>query len=169
MESGSFRTTADDLIAANRLHWLQTFRLKRAILLLMAILAVSSLWLSWSHGWWGVVAALMLGPILAILYGALWLGSWLLVGLLARRRWRQSEPMWVDQQVTWTAEEIEFRSVRGEARFPWHDFYRWAADEKSILLYQSENAFYTLPLRGFTSEAAREIASLLTVANVPQR
>ena len=169
MKQGSFRMTAEDLIAANRLHWRQTFRLKRAILLLVAILAASSLWLSWNYGREGIVASLMLGAFLSGAYLLLWLGSWLCVAPLARRAWRQSERMWVDQQVGCTADEIEFVSSRGEVRFPWSDFYRWAADEKSILLYQSACAFYALPLRGFHPEAGREIASILTVARVRPR
>ena len=161
--------TAEDLIAANRLHWRQTFRLKRAILLLVTILAASSLWLSWNYGREGIIASLMLSAFLSGAYLLLWLGSWLCVAPLARRAWRQSERMWVDQQVRWTADEIEFVSSRGEVRFPWSDFYRWAADKKTVNLYQSARAFYSLPLRGFDPEAGHEIASILTAAEVQLR
>ena len=64
---------------------------------------------------------------------------------------------------------MQFASERGEVRDNWTSFFSWAADDRSILLYQSANLFISLPIRDFSEDAKIDILAALKNAGVPER
>ena len=112
------------------------------------LLAVGSIWLT-------IVAICIFG--------------WFMIPRQARRTWHQSRKMWVERRVTWDVEKNHFNSARGEIPVGWGDYYRWAADDRSLLLYQDWRMFYLAPLRTLPAEAKEEIIGYLKVAGVQKR
>ena len=165
MEAGSYTLSADDLVAANQLHWRRVNGNKRALLLPLLVggFAGSLLFLLGESGF-ALAISLVIGG-----YYFLALISWILFSVSARRSWKQARSMWIEQQVEYTPEHIQFTSERGSVRFAWSDFYRWTADEDYILLYQTAGTFYTLPLRGFAADADERMLKLIREAGVRQR
>ena len=165
MEAGSYTLSADDLVAANQLHWRRVNGDKRALLLPLLVGGCSgSLLLLLGQRGFALAVSLVTGG-----YYLLALTSWILFSVNARRSWKQARSMWIEQQVEYTPEYIQFTSERGSVRFAWSDFYRWAADEDYILLYQTAGTFYTVPLRGFVANAGEGMLKLIREAGVRQR
>jgi hypothetical protein len=171
MEEGSYTLTLDDLIAANRLHWKQTVvrDWKRALVTGLAGISLLclSLWLARPCAGiadYVIVATLVIGAVTML--GAL---SWLIIVPVSRRGWKQSRKMWVPQQVHCDPQGIQFKSERGEVRIRWGDFYQWAADERTLLLYTTARSFFAIPLAGFRSGARETLAGMIQTAGVRQR
>ena len=169
MEEVMYKLTADDFLAASRLHSTRAFRWKRAVLAFVLIVLCWSVWLWASFPELGLSAYAAVPVVVVALYCLMWLLGWYLLVLVTRRSWEQSHKMWIEQRVRFTSEAIEFHSERGDVRILWSDFYRWAADAKILLLYQTSRSYITVPLRGFEPEATIKIRNLLEAAGVPER
>jgi YcxB-like protein len=165
---GGFTTTEEDLVAANRLHARQLWN-RRAVLrgwvLGTVTLAVIAIWLcervDWKMVWVPLVAAgyMVIGALV----------SQLTFSHFARRHYRQARSFWHPTTLEWDSNSIRFASDRGNVRYNWTDFFSWAADDRSILLYQTGNSFITVPTRGLSEEAKIEIVSALKGASVGER
>ena len=64
---------------------------------------------------------------------------------------------------------MHFASERGEVRDNWTSYFSWAADDRSILLYQSANSFITLPAKDLGVDARIDIVAALKNAGVTER
>jgi hypothetical protein len=165
---GNFTTTEEDLVAANRLHARQLWNWRAVVrgwVLGTIALALVAIWLcgrvDWKMLWVPLIAAgyMAVGAIVAQLT----------FSHFARRHYRQARSFWHPTTLYWDSDSIRFASDRGDVRFNWTDFFSWAADERSILLYQSANYFYTIPTRDLDAEARTDIAAALKNAGVVER
>jgi len=169
MNSATFTIIPEDLIAANRLHFIKLFSIRRWLLTFIGSAVSIALIFYGFDLRIGVVGYLVaLGSMWAIIVAICGLG-WLMVPRQSRRTWTQAQKLWIETNVQWDAEAITFKSVRGESRVPWSAYHRWAADDRSILLYQDERTFYTLPIRDFPANARNEIVGFLKTAGVAER
>jgi hypothetical protein len=165
---GTFTTTENDLVAANRLHARQLWN-RRAVLrgwtLATVALALAAIWLcgrvDWTVLWMPLVAAafMAVGAVL----------SQLTFSYAARQHYRQARSFWHPTTVAWDDNSVRFASDRGNVQFEWADFFAWAADDRSILLYQSGNLFITIPMRALDEHAKKEIVSALKNGGVASR
>lgn len=169
MNQVSYSVGVDDLAAANRLYFIKTISIRRWIGTFVASAVAIALTL------WGFIGQID-SEIYLLALGSIWLTiiaicifGWFMIPRQARRTWQQSQKMWVEQLVTWDAEKIHFNSARGEIHVSWGDYYRWAADNRSLLLYQDWRMFYLVPLRTFSAEAKAEIIGYLKAAGVQER
>lgn len=164
----SFTTTEDDLVAGNRLHVRQLWN-RRAILngWLLAVAVIGLLWIQfcdrfdWSLLWVPLAAAAWL-PI-----G--WLVAQATFTRAGRQAFRQLKPFLRPTMVAWDENSIRFTSSRGESRDDWGNYYAWAADDRSVVLYQSAHLFVTLPVRDIGPDARDDIVSLFKQAGVKER
>ena len=169
MNEATFTIGPEDLSAANLLHFLSLFSIRRwAFVFAGSALAIALLF-------FGLDLSLGLGGYLVVL-GSVWgiiaaicVWGWLSIPRQARRTSKQAQKLWVDTTVTWDADHISFKSTRGVSQIQWSAYYRWAADDRSILLYQDERTFHTLPLRGFPAGARETIIGYLKTAGVEER
>jgi hypothetical protein len=163
-----FTTTEADLVAGNLLHVRQIWN-RRAILkgwiLGTIALGLLGFGLLSCAGW-----RLLLAPVIAAAYMAVGaLVSRQLFVRYARRSFRQAHAFFRSTQLGWDSDTVRFASDRGEVRWRWADFYAWAANDRSILLYQTANSFITVPVAGFPSATKTQIVSALEAAGVLQR
>jgi len=169
MTEVTYTVAADDLVAANRLHFLKSISLRRWLITFLASAVAVGMIV------WGFIGSLETELYLLTL-GGMWalivticIVGWLMIPRQARRTWQQGQKMFVEQRVTWDAEKIWFKSARGEIGVSWGDYYRWTADDRNLLLYQDIRMFYLVPLRTFPSGASEEIIDHLKVAGVRER
>jgi hypothetical protein len=109
-------------------------------------------------------------PVVAAGYMAIGAAaSQLIFSRFARRHYRQAKAFWRPTNMDWDDHSIRFASDRGAVQYQWADFYSWAADNRSILLYQTANSFITIPTRGLNHDGAVEIVSDLVNAGLAVR
>jgi hypothetical protein len=165
---GNFITAEEDVVAANRLHARQLWN-RRAILrgwilatVALALVAIGVCErLNWTMLWVPVASA----TLMVIGAGV----SQLTFSQAARRHFRQAHAFWRPTTIEWDDTSVGFATDRGKVRFQWTDFFSWAADDRSVLLYQSANSFITIPIKKLDQQAKVEIASALKNVGVPER
>ena len=169
MNEATFTVGADDLIAANRFHFKNLFSAERwTFALLGSASAIALLLYGLDLGFDVRDFLYMLAAVWALVVGICVLG-WFLIPRQARRTWSQAEKLWIETAVRWDSDKLHFTNARGVSSVRWADYYRWAADDRSILLYQDERTFFTLPLRQFPADARETITGYLEAAGVEVR
>jgi hypothetical protein len=98
-----------------------------------------------------------------------WIVSQLTFGRAARRNFREAKAFLRPTTIAWDRESVRFTSERGESRDDWSSYFAWAADDRSVLLYQAANLFITLPVRDLGENAKVEIVAALQNAGVKER
>ena len=169
MNEATFTVGPDDLIAANKFHFKNLFSAERwtfALLVSGTVIAV-------------LVYVLDLGfeaKDFLYIFAAVWVVviaicvlGWFAIPRQTRRSWSQAQRLWIETEVRWDSNGIHFKNARGNSHVPWTDYHRWAADERSILLYQDDRSFFTLPLRQFPADARDTITGQLKKAGVQAR
>ena len=163
-----FTTTEEDLVAANQLHARQLWN-RRAVLRgwMLTTIAFALILFSFREQFdW----ALLFAPIAAVPFMMLGAGlARLTFATAARRQYRQGQAFWRPTKIEWTDRSIRFSSDRGQVEHSWSDYFAWAADDRSILLYQSANAFFTLPAAHLGTHVRTQIVSDLSNSGVPHR
>ena len=157
-----------DLVDGNRLHARQLWN-KRTVIrtwLCISIIAIVGCFFAWDADVWDFVwIAIAFAAYMAI-------GSHVgkaIFSRFARRSYRQAKAFWRQTKFSWTDDSLEFKSARGQGRSEWSDFYSWAADEKSVLLYQTANTFITVPVGSIDAVLREEIVTNLRNAGVVER
>jgi hypothetical protein len=165
---GKFTTTEEDLISGNLLHaqevWNRRALLKGWILGTVA-LALLGIAIGEAIDW-----RLLWAPIAAAAYMIVgFFVSRLIFSSAARRSFRQAQPFFRPNTFKWDDSSVEFASDRGKVRDSWKSFYAWAADERSIILYQTAGSFITIPTRDLGQDEKSEIELTVSRAGVPRR
>ena len=165
---GKFTTTEDDLVAGNQLHARQLWN-RRAVLRGWVLFTIAVLLAVFGFcgrvGW-----ALLWAPAAASAYMVVgYYFSQAMFSRYARKGFRQALSFWRPTAIQWDDDSVQFTSDRGQSRDVWTSYYSWAADDRSILLYQSANLFITLPVRDVGNDARISISAALKKAGVKQR
>jgi len=150
MTGSRCRLTADDVVAAYRLH----HRLSRRWLVVVVFVGILILFQFYS----GVRIMLQSGAVywpalimgFAILF--LFVNRWILLPRRARRIFQEQKSLQGEFEVTISNDVFASVSDYGATRQPWDDFVRWKEDPDVILLYQSRALFQILPKRVVTAE-----------------
>jgi hypothetical protein len=169
MNEATFTVSPDDMIAANRLHFLKSFSIKRwlEVFILSAVaLALFNFGFDWMFDPEGYL--IVLGTIWAFLATVCIVG-WFMIPRQARKNWKQAQKMWIERSVSWDADKIHFESEKGQVHLNWSDYYRWAADDRSLLLYQDDQTFNLVPMRNLPPGARETITEYLQAAGVLER
>lgn len=169
MNEATYTVSPEDLTAANRLHFLKSFSLRRWLVAFIFSAVAVGLFIWGFDGFLDPESYLLaLGSIWGFVV-AICIVGWLMIPRQARRSWSQAQKMWIGQRVTWDADKIHFKSQKGEVHVSWGDYYRWAADERTLLLYQDARTFYLVPLGSLPSEARETMTGYLKAAGVQER
>lgn len=168
--SARFSLTADDYIAATRLHITRaSYRnnlIKLALImgLLYAVLAfaVMGQW-TWQHA----AGAVGLGAIAAVI---IVLGiaatNHIMVARRTRRIYAQQKSLHEEFEFSWDETGFDLATPSARSRHHWADFRQWAEGPDGIILYQSDALFNMLPKRALSEEALADIRARLDQAKV---
>ena len=169
MNEATYTVGPDDLVAAYRLNFLKSFSIRQWLFAFIGGAVGMAFLILVSDGVIDPESYLLaLGSIWGIVV-AICIVGWLMIPMQARRIWSQAQKFWTGHRVKWDADQIHFKSERGESHVRWSDYYRWAANDKSLLLYQDSRLFYPLPLQSFPAGAAETIFGYLRAAGVQER
>ena len=168
MSEAKFTIREKDLVAANRLHARQLWN-RGAVLRGWGLATVALVLILFSicghFGW-----MLLWAPAAAALFMAVGAAiAYLTFSNAARRHYHQAEAFWIPTSIDWDDTSIRFASERGNVQIKWADFFAWAVDDRSILLYQSGNSFITVPTKSLGENAKFEIPLALKNAGVAVR
>ena len=109
----------------------------------------------------GVATALVITLALAALI-------WWTIPMNARRKYHQRK-MWDEVHFNWDDRGVTLTSNHGSGNFAWDEFFTWATDKRTVLLYLDPRLFYVLPLRAFPFGASNDIVAALASAGVKPR
>lgn len=164
----NFTTIEGDWIAANRLHAKQLWNRRATLrggLFFSAAAGLLGFSIFRSAGWY-----LLLIPGAAVAYMLVgYFVAQLAFSRAARRSFHQSKAFLRPTEIEWDAKNVRLTSERGTVQDAWVDFFAWAADDRSVLLYQSANAFITLPVRDLGLDAQRSIVDALRKSGIKER
>lgn len=161
MPSTAFQPTQEDILAANRLHFvtsLRTGRILRAYLLGAALCAAAGLAAAWLLDR-SMVATAVLGAVCwAAFLSLVLLAGYLRLPRHARRTFAQQTSLHGDVTVDWSDAGISTRSERGQSRFEWGDLIGIVEGRDAILLCHSDLQFTFIPKRALSDE---QVASIM--------
>ena len=160
MPSTVFQPTLEDILAANRLHFVTSFksrRMLRAYLLGGALCAAAGLAAAWL-----LHLSMAVTAVLGAVYWAAFLSAVLLAGYLrlpiqTRRTFAQQKSLHGEVAVKWSETGISMTSERGHSQFKWEDFVEIVEGPDAILLRQTDTLFSFIPKRLLSEEQAASI------------
>lgn len=161
MQQVTFELTAQDLVAARKLHYRTYIKSKRAMrgyilgtaIILCLTLATIPIW--------GLATGLTI-TAMGLLYWCALLGAILLVGYWrvpsqSRRLFAQHKALVDRTTADWDSNGIAFTSAKGSTRLAWGDFTGLMEDDHSLLLLQNELLFNLIPKRVLSIEQIADI------------
>lgn len=141
--------TAQDFLAAQRLHFRPKPPVRWAGYLLVAVLALMlgsevatiARGDTLPRGWWILPAGLAYGAFL----------FFFLLPWRVARIFKQNPALAAVTRITLNDEGLFLESSRGQLRFGWPMIKRWKTNRDMILVYHAGSQFHTLPLRCFST------------------
>src|SRR5713226_8076234 len=142
----SLTLTADDYVAANRLHIRSCYRSRRALagfalaaLGYLIFLAIAYL------DRWGTAELVALNAGAAA-FVALWMASYFLyVPIATRRTFRNHKTLHHPYTYSWSETGFTVANVSGEWRVAWSDYLKWREDAQVFIFYQAPRLFNMVP------------------------
>lgn len=149
-----FRLTEDDMVAAARLFGREGLRRPRTLrLFAMLALMAFALFTALLMGVESFDGAVFLGhlPLIVLLTALPFAVVWALIAILtpraARTTYRQQRSLQVELTYAWSDRGLAISSEYGAFEIPWSHFMRWAEDERTFLLYESDRLYRLVPRR----------------------
>ncbi|MDR6869679.1 hypothetical protein J2Y55_000672 [Bosea sp. BE125] len=157
--SVSFTLTADDYVAANKLHVLNFYRdrFRLAVIaagvLLYVLFIVSDYASGWSFGTFAGIVHLFAFFLLLMPF----LSYFLFAPDIARKTFRKQKSL--QQPLTWSWSEagLKVTSDGGEWLTPWDHYLKRAENAEIFLFYQAPRLFQMVPKRVLTPEQLAEL------------
>ncbi|WP_448662368.1 YcxB family protein [Sphingomonas sp. CJ20] len=116
--------------------------------------------------------------VLVALAGSVATGAGVFVGIMlvarrllprrARRAYRQHRGLRDPIRAEWDDAGLRIAAATGESRLAWGDYVRWSADDRVLLLYQTDYLFNILPRAAMTEAQHASILAALAAHDVPR-
>lgn len=143
--------TADDLIAAQRLHLRPrpVLRVVGIVLLALACVAAVAMFVgpvaadTPSVVKWALLASIAYFPILFAV----------LIPYRARRSFRQRKDLQRETSFAASEDGIHLQGENMQGTKPWSDYLKWKEGKRTFLVYLSDNMFHVVPKRFFDPES----------------
>lgn len=167
-----FSLTADDYVAATRLHMTRAFyrnKLAKLTLIMGLIYAVLAFVVMGEWSWPYAAVAAGLGAVAAVIV-ALGIAATnsIMVARRSRRIYAQQKSLHDEFEFAWDETGFDLSTQSARSRHNWADFRHWAEGPDGIILYQSDALFNMLPKRAFSEDALADIREGLRQAKVRQ-
>lgn len=139
--------TAQDFLAAQRLHFRPKLAFRWALYLFLAVLALMLALQVWvvarsgamPRGWWVLPAGLAYGAFL----------FFILLPWRVARIFKQNPGLAAPTRMKIVDEGLLLDSSRGQLRFGWPMLKRWKTNREMILVYHAGSQFHIFPRRCF--------------------
>lgn len=163
-----FKLDEDDMVHAARLFALSSLRRRKTLGGLGIIFLVCLVLMSLIAGVvfpfnserlardWPYVLLASLFPFLLVFMLGLVVNP-----LLARRIYRQQRSLHGEIGLAWTDERLEFDSEYGQFAMPWNHFTRWAEDNRTFVLFESDRLYRIIPKRVLDADTERSLRDRL--------
>lgn len=167
-----FSLTADDYVAAVRLHLTRAFYRNRLIkvALIMGLFYAGLIFFILGQWTW-LYAAIALGAgavAAAIIALGIAATNHIVTARRSRRIFAQQKSLHDAFEFSWDETGCDLSTASARSRHPWADFRQWAEGPDGIILYQSDALFNMLPKRAFSEDALADIRECLRRAEVRQ-
>ena len=167
-----FEITADDYVAANRLHVHLIYFSWRGLRALVILWLLYTLVVVALSGEWDLARILpLLGittigtPIIAAcIFGI----NAFLLARRTRRLFDQQRSLHGKMIAEWNEAGLQLASPNGSGIHEWSDFIKWAESKTMLLFYQNDMLFNLVPKRALTAEQAEDIKTALRAQGVRQ-
>jgi len=157
----SFRYAELDYVHALRTHYASVLRLRLDIFIVVALTAIGSYCLSIpNQHWFGIVCISLAGSFSLLLLAAfLFLPRWI---------FRRELKLHDDYALTFSPDEIHFRTKSIDSHLQWSMYTRAIVDARSFLLYYGERNFTVIPKRVFVNAEQMQIFEQMLIKRVQQ-
>ncbi|MCR6672257.1 YcxB family protein [Devosia ginsengisoli] len=148
-----FALVVDDVVAGSRLYSLTGLRQRKVWIAWTCLWLGFLVFLAFVNGMdralarWPMLLGISLLPFLAIL-----LLVWILGPISARRMFRQQKSLQGQLVYAWTDTGLHVESEYGAFAMPWSHFIRWAEDDRTFLLFESDRLYRMIPKRVLTAD-----------------
>ncbi|WP_447727904.1 YcxB family protein [Sphingomonas koreensis] len=167
-----FNLTADDYVAAMRLHMTRAFYRNKLIKLavIMGLLYAALVFFILGQWTWLYVGiAVAAGTIAAtVIMLGIAAANHLLLPRRSRRIYTQQKSLHDEFEFSWDEAGFDLSTQSARSRHPWADFRHWAEGPDGIIVYQSDALFNMLPKRAFSEDTLADIRERLRQAEVRQ-
>jgi len=167
-----FEISADDYVAANRLHARLIYFSWRGLRALVIVWLLYTLVAVAIGGQWTLAGIL---PILAgtaigtpiIALAILGINA-LLLARRTRRLFDQQRSLHGKMMAKWNEAGLQLTSPNGSGIHEWSDFIKWAESKTILLFYQNDMLFNLVPQRALDAEQLEDIKTALRAQGVRQ-
>ena len=150
--SVSLTLTADDYVAANRLHFLNCFRRRSAIAVGVMFVVAYAVWMAIARlDQWPMIGVIALNAGFAAVVIFLIANYFLLIPMTTRRTYRKHKALHRPYTFSWSESGLTVTSESGEWKVAWDDYLKWDENEQIFILYQAPRLF-NMPKRALTPE-----------------
>jgi YcxB-like protein len=151
--SVSLTLTAEDYVAANRLHCLNCFRRRSAVAVGVMFVLAYVVWMAIARiDQWPTIGVVALNAGFAAVVLFLIANYFLLVPFTTRRTYRKHRALHRPYTFAWSESGLTITSESGEWKVAWSDYLKWDENAQIFLLYQAPRLFNMLPKRVLTPE-----------------
>ena len=156
--SVSLTLTAEDYVAANRLHFLKCLRSRSAFVAFAMLVAAYLIWMAIARiDQWGTTGVVALNACFAAVVVLTMANYFLLIPITTRRTYRNHKALHHPYTFSWSETGLTVTSTSGEWQVAWSDYLKWHEDAQVFVLYQAPRLFNMLPKRALTPEQIVDI------------
>jgi hypothetical protein len=156
--SVSLTLTADDYVAANRLHFLNCYRKRSAVAVFVLLVLAYLVWTAVAHLYqWGATGWLAMNACFAAVPACVIASYFLSVPISTRKSYRNHKALHRPYTFSWSETGLAVTSASGEWNVAWSDYLKWDENARVFILYQAPRLFNILPKRALTEEQIVDI------------
>jgi YcxB-like protein len=154
--SVSLTLTADDYVAANRLHFLRCLRTRSALAAFAMVVAAYLIWMWIAYiDRWDAIGVIALNACFAAFVLLMIANYFLFVPVSTRRTYQKQKTLHRPYTYSWSETGLTF--ANGEWRVAWSDYLKWREDALIFIFYQAPRLFNMVPKRVLTSEQTADL------------
>jgi hypothetical protein len=156
--SVSLTLTADDYVAANRLHLLGYLRKRTALVNYTMLVLAYFVWVAAAYlGQWGAMGWLAFNACFAAVPVCIIASYFLSIPITTRKTYRDHKTIHRPYTYSWSETGLAVASANGEWNLAWSDYLKWDENAQVFILYQAPRLFNILPKRALTAEQIVDI------------
>lgn len=156
----SLTFTADDYVAANRLHFLQQLRNRwRAIPALTVWFAAYLIWMWVAYvDRWNAIGIIASSACFVVFPAIMFTASYFLfIPIFTERTYRKQKTLHRPYICSWSETGLTLANENGEWRNAWSDYLKRREDARIFIFYLAPRLFNMVPKRALTPEQTADL------------
>lgn len=158
-----FKLTAEDVVGAAWLYLRRGLTRPRVLVSWLVLWACFVAFLLFIDGGlpsrpdrWLLLLSISLSPLILVIGITI-----ILTPITARRVFRQQRSLQGEMTLAWSDAGLHVQSEYGAFEMPWSHFVRWAEDDRSFLLFESDRLYRVVPKRVLTPDQQQGLRHFL--------